>query len=255
MKNFGRIKNMFNDILGEAIANKDVSKKKLFNKYVANLKENEILKTQFNVYTSIEGLIEENQFKASEKIKLNVDTLKNFKKEDILESNNKLIELLGDTNIDQAYDKESIHETISNLIFSDDINGYVDSLNEAVEYVTSNTPKEVFESAGIPNSILTSIVVDKFNDKYGSLDESSKKLVKLVFEGTEEDKVKLFKESISDCLELINEKLNNEENKVEDLDVREGLLSAKENLLDREYKKDSFEKDMVKIINLRNDLK
>lgn len=255
MKNFGRIKNMFNDILGEAIANKDVSKKKLFNKYVANLKENEILKTQFNVYTSIEGLIEENQFKASEKIKLNVDTLKNFKKEDILESNNKLIELLGDTNIDQAYDKESIHETISNLIFSDDINGYVDSLNEAVEYVTSNTPKEVFESAGIPNSILTSIVVDKFNDKYGSLDESSKKLVKLVFEGTEEDKVQLFKESISDCLELINEKLNNEENKVEDLDIREGLLSAKENLLDREYKKDSFEKDMVKIINLRNDLK
>lgn len=255
MKNFGRIKNIFNDILGEAIANKDVSKKKLFNKYLANLKENEILKAQFNVYTSIESLIEENQFKASEKIKLNVDTVKNFKKEDILESNKKLVELLGDANIEKTYDKESIHETISNLIFSDDINGYVDSLNEAVEYVTSNTPKEVFESAGIPNSILASIVVDKFNDKYGSLDESSKKLVRMVFEGTEEDKVELFKESIGACLELINEKLNNKENKVEDLDVREGLLSAKENLLGREYKKDSFEKDMVKIINLKNDLK
>lgn len=255
MKNFGKIKNTFNDILGEAIANKDVSKKKLFNKYIANLKEDRILKEQFNVYTSIETLIEDNQFKASEKIKLNVDILKEFKSEDILKANNKLVELLGDKDMDYSYDNESIHESISKLIFSDDINQYVDSLNEAIEYVKNNTSKEVFESAGVPNSILASIVVDKYNDKYASLDESSKKLMKLVFEGGKEDKVTLFNSSVEECLSLINDKLNDKDNEINDLTIKEGLLSAKENLLGREYKKDTFEKDMVKIINLKNDLK
>ena len=254
MKNFGKIKNTFNEILGEAIANKDVSKKKLFNKYIANLKEDRILKEQFNVYTSIETLIEDNQFKASEKIKLNVDTLKEFKSEDILKSNNKLVELLADKDMTHSYDNESIHESISKLIFSDDINQYVDSLNEAIEYVKNNTVKEVFESAGIPNSILASIVVDKYNNKYASLDESSKKLMRLVFEGPEEDKINMFKVLVKECLDLINDKLDNEL-AVEDVSIKEGLLSAKENLLAREYKKDTFEKDMVKIINLKNDLK
>ena len=251
MKNFGKIKNIFNTILAEAIASKDVAKKKLFNKYVTSLKESEILKTQFSVYTSIENLIEENQFKASEKIKMNVDALKSYAKEDIINANNKLMELAGDVKIDGKYDKESIHESITNLIFSDDINKYVDSLNEAVEYAQSNTPKEVFESAGIPNSILTSIVVDKFNAKYDSLDESSKKLIKLVFEGTEEDKTNLFETSIKECLELINNKLEESS----DVEIKESLLSAKENLLGRTYVKESFDKDIVKILNLKSDLK
>lgn len=253
MKNFGKIKNIFNTILAEAIASKDVVKKKTFNKYVTSLKESEILKTQFSVYTSIENLIEENKFKASEKIKMNVDTLKSYTKEDIINTNNKLMELAGDVKVDSKYDKQSIHESITNLIFSDDINKYVDSLNEAVEYAKSNTPKEVFESAGIPNSILTSIVVDKFNTKYNSLDESSKKLIKLVFEGTEEDKAKLFETSVKDCLDLINEKLNNEF-RGEDVAIKESLLSPKENLLGRTYVKESFDKDIVKILNLKSDL-
>lgn len=254
MKNFGKIKNIFNTLLAEAIANKDVAKKKIFNKYVTSLKENEILRNQFSVYTSIENLIEENQFKASEKIKMNVDTLKSYKKEDIIEANNKLLKLAGDVNVDIKYDKESIHESISNLIFSDDINRYVDSLNEAIEYAKVNTPKEVFESAGIPNSILASIVVDKFNTKYNSLDESSKKLIKLIFEGTEKDKTNLFETSIKECLDLINNKLD-KEFRGEDVAIKESLLAAKENLLGRTYIKESFEKDIVKILNLKNDLK
>lgn len=254
MKNFGKIKNIFNNILAEAIANKDVTKKKVFNKYVSSLKESEILKTQFSVYTTIENLIEENQFKASEKIKMSVDTLKSFNKEDIIQANTKLTELAGAVSVNFNYDKESIHESITNLIFSDNINQYVDSLNEAVEYAKSNTPKEVFESAGVPNSILTSIVVDKFNTKYDSLDESSKKLIKLIFEGNEEDKINLFETSVKECLGLINNKLDSDF-RGEDITIKESLLSVKENLLGRTYIKEFFEKDIVKILNLKNDLK
>ena len=254
MKNFGKIKNVFNNILGEAIANKDVSKKKLFNKYINNLKEDEILKKQFDVYTYVETLIEENQFKASEKIKLNLDTLSEIKRDDIIESNNRLLSLLGDVKLDSKYDNEEIHESISNLIFSKGINDYVDYLNEVIDYVKSNKPKKIFESTEIPNSILTSIVVDKFNGKYGSLDESSKELIKLMFNGSEKEKINLFETSVKDCLNLINAKLSDDGSDIEDLEVKEGLMSAKENLLLREYKKDTFEKDMVKIINLKNDL-
>ena len=52
MKNFGKIKNIFNDLVSEGIAIKDTKSINLFKKYVKTIKENEILKTQFLVIST-----------------------------------------------------------------------------------------------------------------------------------------------------------------------------------------------------------
>jgi len=54
MKNFGKIKNVFNELVSEGIATKDVASLDLFKKYVKTVKENEILKTQFLVISNID---------------------------------------------------------------------------------------------------------------------------------------------------------------------------------------------------------
>ena len=250
MKNFGKIKNVFNTMLSESMASKNVEKRDAFKKYLKMLKENEILKTQFNIYNSIESMIEENQFKASEKIKMNIDLLESYTRKEIIEANNKLFELTKGRNINEPYANDKLHENISDMIFSDDINKFVDSLNETIEYAKGNTPKQVNETIGVPNKLFTSLVVDRYNEKYSELSESERKTIKTIFESNDEEKVILFKDMVSECLELVNEKL-----KDSTIDLKESLLAVKENLLTREYIKESFDKDIFKILELKEDLK
>lgn len=250
MKNFGKIKNTFNDLLSESMATKNVEKRNLFKKYIKMLSENEILKTQFNVYNSIEDMVEENQFKASTKIKMTIDLLESYDRKDILIANNKLADLVKGRGMNDSYANDKLHESICNMIFEKDINKFVDSLNEAVEYAKGNTIRQVNESVGLPNKIFAPILVDKFNDKYSDLNESEKKIVKDILESNEEGKIEMYSTVVAECLELVNDKL-----KDANVELKEGLLAVKENLLDRVYVKESFDKDIFKMLELKEDLK
>jgi hypothetical protein len=90
MKNFGFIKTIYNDMLSEAISNKDVKRKKIFKTYLKKLKENEVLRTQFLIYKNIENKIEENETRIIEYIKENISLMDKFSKKQILNSNKKL---------------------------------------------------------------------------------------------------------------------------------------------------------------------
>ncbi len=60
--NFGEIKDVYNNILAENIGTKDEGTKKLFKSYVKMISENEILRTQFLIYNSIENMVETDSF-------------------------------------------------------------------------------------------------------------------------------------------------------------------------------------------------
>lgn len=91
-KNFGHIKSVYNTLLSESVMSEDKSKKELFKNYVKSLKENEILKTQFLVYTNIEQKVEKDINKASMFVKENIDLFSKYSKKDIFEANSKLVE-------------------------------------------------------------------------------------------------------------------------------------------------------------------
>jgi hypothetical protein len=253
MRNFGKIKNTFNDILAEAISEKNINKKKIFKEYVKLLKEDDILRTQFNVFSDIETMIEENQFKASEKIKKHVDRLSKFNKKSISESNSKLIKLLKDKSLQNNYKNSDLHETISNLIFTEDINGFVDSLNEAIEYVKGNSPKNIIETSGIPNSLLSTIAVGKFNDKYGELEESYKVIIKTLVESDDKGKLGLYNSLVLECISLIDDKLKGEY-RGEEVSIKEALLNAKTKLKVKEVVNEAFESEIIKLIDFKNNL-
>lgn len=253
MENFGKLKNIFNTILAEGISEKNDTKKDIFKKYIKLLKENKILKTQFDVYTKIESMVEESEFKATEKIKKILESINKYDKKSIYEANQKLVNLSKGRNIDEDYKEKSLHENISNLIFSKDVDKYVDSLHEAVQYVKTNILKEEVKGLGVPNNLLASIAIDKYNEAYSDLDESSKKIIKSIIEGNDEIREELFNENIKECISLINEKLK-KEYRGEDIAIKESLLAAKENLLERKYNPNTFDKDIAKIITLKDDL-
>jgi hypothetical protein len=253
-KNFGRIKELYNNILSESVVSKDEKSKKLFKGYIKNLKENEILKTQFLVYSNIESKVESDLTKATMFVKENIDLFSKYKKKDIIEANKKLVlDLLFET--EYKSEKEELYENISTLIFTDKnpntIDTIVEATNAVVQYIMNNKEPEVTEAIDLPISMMTSMMVEKYNQKYSGLDESQKRVLKVLIESTDEDKKELYGNIIKECLELINENLN-----TNDLDTKDKLLKVKEKLLnDNQEVNEEFIKNISKLVELRDGLK
>jgi len=253
-KNFGHIKSVYNTLLSESVMSEDKSKKELFKNYVKSLKENEILKTQFLVYTNIEQKVEKDINKASMFVKENIDLFSKYNKKDIFEANSKLVlDLLFEKDIED--DKKELYESISTLIFTEKTPESIDKIVEAtskiVDYIVNNKEKVTAESIELPNSMLTTIMVDKYNQKYSTLDESEKQIIKVLIESTDVEKKQVYSKVIRECIDLINEKLNDS-----DLETKDKLLRVKDRLLsDKQEINEDFIKNVSKLVELRSSLK
>jgi hypothetical protein len=252
MHNFGQIKHIYNSLLAESIASKDKGNKKIFAKYVNRLKENTNLKTQFLVYNNIENKIEENEYKASEFVKANIGLLEGIDRKELMNLNESLMVDVPAYDVDFSHKKFELYENINTLIFTEKNTKTVDKIVEAtasiVEYIKSNKPKEIVEGVSeLPPSLLTAIYVDKFNENYENLDESTFKLVKTILESDEEGRKVLFNEIKKECIVLVNDKLNEGEEK-------EKLLAVKEKLLDMDFVSESHIEDISSLIELKETL-
>ena len=258
MQNFGKIKNAFNGILAESIVSKNGANKSLFKKYIKTIRENEILKTQFLVYDNIENKMEENEFKATQFVQENIRLFDKFTKKEILEANlllSKPILFEQETKSSNENVHEILHENISKLIFTDKSVSNIDSIIETtaniVNYIETNKKSEIVEAIGLPISMISTMMVDKYNERYSSLDESERKILKVLIDSTDEEKQEVYKTTIRECIVLINEKLTNA-----DLEAKEKLLLVKDKLLnDKVEINEDFSKNISKLVELKNNLK
>lgn len=253
-KNFGHIKELYNNILSESVMSKNEDSKKLFKNYVKTLKENEILKTQFLVYSNIENKVETDVAKATMFVKENVDLFSKYSKKDIFEANKKLVlDLLFEKDVDS--DKAELHENISTLIFTEKTPQTIDTIVEAtkkvVDFIVNNKGKETVEAISLPTSMVTNIMVEKYNQRYSGLDETQRKVLKVLIESNDEEKKTVYGDVLNECLSLINEKLE-----TSDLDTKDKLLKVKEKLLnDKQEVNEDFIKNISKLVELRDGLK
>jgi len=253
IKNFGEIKNAFNEMLVEFVIAKNSEKKDIFKKYVSSIQENEILKNQFLVYTNIENKVEPDINKAILYVKENIDLFSKYSKKDILEANKKLASLISVEN--HKGENSELYENISALIFTektaDNLDTIVEATNKIANYIVNNKEKVFTESIDLPNTMLTNIMVDKYNQKYNSLDESEKKIIKVLVESTDDEKKEVYASVIRECIDLINENLEGS-----DLETKDKLLRVKDRLLnDKQEIDENFIKNISKLAELRNSLK
>ena len=252
MKNFGKIKNVYNTLLIESIVTKDSNKKKEFSKYVKTLKENKALETQFFIYNNIENKIETNEFKAAQYVKETISLLDNFSKKELAEANGKLYSIIE--GIESTNENEELYENINTLIFTEKNSKTIDTIVEAtskvVDYILNNKKVEKGESLNIPNDLLSETAVNKFNEEYNDLSDIEKDVIKTLIESSSEEKEKLFKETGFECVDLINNKLSES-----DINTKEKLLSVKDKLLRQSFNEESFAKDITKLLELKENLK
>jgi hypothetical protein len=255
MQNFGKIKNAFYELLIEAILKKDVAKKAIFTQYIKAIKESKILKTQFLVYTNLEDHVEINETKATEFVRLNRECLTGFNRADIVTENEKLIKLLGKytKRLEKPYDKQTLHETITDLIFTRNtptkVNAMNESISKIVNYIKDNKVKEPIKEDLLPTDAIATIAVKKFNEKYSDLTEDERTLLKMLTETNEETKVSTQKDIVTECVKLIEEKITES-----DVKTKDKLLKAKDKLLNIPYDSTTYHETMNKLIVLRADL-
>jgi hypothetical protein len=175
-------------------------------------------------------------------------------KKEIKKLNSKLNEstLIKNSNITIDSDKSKLYEAIDYLITNipsaSNIDKLVECKSDIVEYILNNKKENtVVEGYGLPNSVLSEIAVDKFNEEYADLNESEKEAISVMVGSNESEKEELYKKTIKECLELVNSKLTESNG-----DVKEKLLATKENLLNRNYNSETFVSDLPKVIELKN---
>lgn len=255
MQNFGKIKNIFNTLLVEAIATNDKEKKKLFKEYVKAIKGNKILKAQFLVYNNIEGKVETNEHKATEFVKANIEALRKYTNKEISEANLTLAKpLLSEQKLPEGENKlGQLHEDIATLIFTEKnpntVDTVVESLTGIVDYIKENEIKETSEANILPNSVLSNIAVDKFNDRYSELNEDEKSVLKTILESDDDGKKEIYETLSRECIDLVDASLTES-----DIEAKEKLLQVKDRLLRLEYTSESFITNISKLIELKSDL-
>ena len=258
MQNFGKIKNGFNDLLAEGLMTKDRANKDLFGKYIKTIKESEILRTQFMIYNNIENKIESDAFTANLFVSENLRLLEKYKISDIIKENKKLMTLLKNvkTDIKESYDQRlsDLHESLSMLITTKkstrNINEVTENLGKVITFIKENKAKEAKESIDLPNSMLSTIMVEKYNDRYSTLTESEKAILKVMIESTDEEKQEVYKQTLRECIDLINENL-----KEANLDAKDKLLQVKDKLLnDKLEVNENFFKNISKLVDLKTSL-
>ena len=255
MSNFGNINNAFSEIMLESFINKDKNKKKIVDSFISTVNENKILKTQFSIYKNITDKCESNDLKIREYIKENINLMSRFNISDIIKENVKLITSMGksNTHIDKDYTHKQLHENINTLILfnnnknPNNVDKIVESFDHVFNYIKNNKPvvKEpvISEAVGV-------IAVDKFNDKYSSISNDERAILKTLIESPA-DKEQTFKDVILETITLIDIKLN--EN-VNELETKDKLLKVKDKLFRLSFNEERFISDVAKIIDLKNTL-
>jgi hypothetical protein len=249
MENFGNIKDTFKKIILESVIKKDNNGKKLFSTFLKNLKENKTLKNQFLIYKNLESKKFEDKLEAKEYIKENINLLKKINNEEIEKSNSYLLKLLKGKEIV----KEN-NEFYKNIIYLSNVKknpSNIDKINESMNKLINHmtTIKEEdskIDVVDVPPSVLTKLMVNKFNEKYSDINESDKKLIKTVL-NDKTNKTHTFNKIVRECIDSVDKKLN--ENV--DLELKDKLLKVKDKLLNTKYQKDNFLNDIIKLYNLK----
>lgn len=257
MQNFGQIHETFKDVLANSIADDNIKHKKIFKSYLKALKENKTLRTQFNIYDILENKIVEDSESSKMLVEECISVLKSLDAKKVNELNNSLVKYLKKNgfSLTENYDNKMLHKHISNLAFSNVKPNNIISIVESKAFLnnysaTKKMVNETIVAEPYMNTFLGPAMIEKFNAKYGNLTETQKKIIKTMINGSEDDKKALYKNTILECVEIVNAKLQEECT----INEKDTFLRVKDKLLRYTFNPETFINEMNDISYLRETL-
>lgn len=252
--NIGIVNLILSTKLRESYFNNDMitESKSLLNEFINIVKASPILQLEFKVFDNIENKHIENELIATRYIDNNIKLFEVYTLKEILNERKKLKRFISENAINKDSPRVKLYLAIDELI-RESISDYdkidVDKIHESFTYVLNHIkqPKTQTETSQteIINEEVIEIAVEKFNEKYASLNEDDKNLLKTLVKSNNKQKYELLENYKSEVLKIL-ERINSE-------NVQEGITKAIKKINEMNYKpnsKDFSEKVVDDIIGL-----
>jgi hypothetical protein len=218
--NIGIANLVVSNILKDSYFNNNMieESKKLTTDFFSVVKSSPILQLEFKIFNALENKTIENEVIATRYIDNNIKLFEVYTLQEIEAERGKMTQFLLEkavTNIKDAdydLDKIKLYEAIDTLI-TESLNDYdkvdVDNIHESFEIVLNHikTPKkqaltESKQTEAVDSNIIE-IAINKFNEKYDSLNEDDRNLLKRLIKSNDKEKLGLFEEYKTECLAIL----------------------------------------------------
>ena len=165
--NIGVINTIFNQNVESLLKTKNG--KKIIKEYVNTIKNDKNLSLEYKIFDYIE-----NEATSKEHVIESINILKNIDRKKIIESNNKLNNILTNNNILKKIDviNENLYKSIDEIIFDKKNVKYIDKKIKAIETIVEhieknkNVLKENISDKFELDNLSANIIIKNFNNKY-----------------------------------------------------------------------------------------
>lgn len=217
------------------------------------VKESPILQLEFKVFNNLENKHIENELIATRYIDNNIKLFEIYTIDEIDKEREKLKSFIIETSIGDN-PRVQLYSAIDKLI-TESLNDYnkidVDAIHESFSLVLNHirTPKnKLIESSDVEvlNEEVIEIAIDKFNQKYESLDEDDKNLLRTLVKSTDNEKESLLETYKIENLSIL-ENLNKES-------IKDNITKAIQKIKEMRYNKDKVDDDIIGLYELKKEL-
>jgi hypothetical protein len=243
MKNFAKLKDSIYAESINCLQEDRPRSKKLIKGYVAILKSNPTLKEAFHIHNNLERGTFKNEDVKHGFIVENLTAIKQLDKNELYRGLQDLDKFFKSNNITVSTDLNVLSEKISNLMVNvHRIDKSVEN-NEAVEYIIESVlNREPSENKRKPVShkILKETASKKYNEKFASLTEDEKKIIKGFFTGNKDVIKKQYDELISEVKGRVDTKISDTDDKdlkLKFYEVKDKLITPTEDITLEHFKK------------------
>jgi hypothetical protein len=229
--------------------------KKLTLDFFNIVKNSPILQLEFKVFNNIENKHIDNDLVATRYIDNNIRLFEVYTIAEIDAEREKLNAFIDEGRVPIDDYKVQLYNAIDNLI-KESLNDYskidVDNIHESFTFVLNHVkePKhmeaQLVENVEDVNEEIVEIAVDKFNQKYESLNEDDKNLLQLLIKSNDKEKEQLLESFKSESLTIL-EGINKDT-------VKENILKAIQKIKEMKYNKANVVDDIISLHELKRDL-
>lgn len=229
--------------------------KKLTTDFFGVVRSSPILQLEFKVFNNLENKTIENELIATRYIDDNIKLFEVYTIQEIDAAREKLNEFAEGGSIVAQLERASLYNAIDTLITesindNDKIN--VDAIHESFEVVLNHikTPKtqtltETIEHKDVDEAVIE-IAISKFNEKYDSLNEADKNLLKKLIKSTDEEKQELLEEYKTECLTILES--------VKKDSIEEKILKTIQKIKEMKHNSKTVNDDIIGLHDLKKGL-
>lgn len=231
----------------------DESKKIAFD-FFEVVKNSPVLQLEFKVFSNIEGKHIENELFAKEYVDNNIKLFEVYTLEEIEAERAKLNNFISEDSIPVDNEKVQLYSAINTLIteslkLSDDVN--VNDIHESFTYVFNHikTPKKALlenVETEVINEDVIEIAVEKFNERYTSLNEDDKELLRTLIKSNTKEKKVILESYKTETLSILEG--------IDKVNVQDNITKAIQKIKEMAYSKKTVDDSIIGLHELKKEL-